>query len=255
VARLEPTFLIIGAPKSGTTSLYGYLAQHPTVRPAIAKELSYFDRWYDDRSYGWYLAHFPRRTPGASTGEATPSYLYDPAAPGRIRAHLPGVKLIAVLRDPVRRAYSHYAHAVDIGFERLPLDEAIRREAQRLETDAAGPSHGWPMFAHRRFGYRERGIYHRYLRRWIETFPRSQILVIDSERLRTDLHGTLSEVASFVGTDPWVPAETRDLNVRRYGAMPADIEAELRRFYEPHDRELRELTGQYFGWMQRASER
>lgn len=113
--RVLPDFLIIGAPKCGTTSLYGYLVQHPSVLPAMCKEVRFFDQ-FSHKPLGWYRGHFPTRWAvrraekdvggRVLTGEATPTYLMLDVAPGRAYDVAPEAKLIAVLRNPVDRAYS-----------------------------------------------------------------------------------------------------------------------------------------------------
>src|SRR5437762_6880111 len=105
-----PNFLILGAAKSGTTSLYHVLKQHPQVFVTEKKELHFFvkEHWYR-RGMRCYARHFaPARAEHRAVGEATPVYLCHPAAPHRIREHLPEARLIAIVRDPVQRAHSHY---------------------------------------------------------------------------------------------------------------------------------------------------
>src|SRR5438093_4320202 len=126
--RVLPDFLIIGAQRAGTTSLYRYLSRHPAVAPAVlAKGAHYFDTAFD-RGLPWYRGHFPTRMTAEriraregtfATGEGSPYYLFHPLAAERIAAALPGVKLVALLRDPVERASSHWVHEAERGFEQL----------------------------------------------------------------------------------------------------------------------------------------
>ncbi len=140
--RLLPDYLIIGAQRAGTTSLHRYLIQHPGVRTTLrTKGVHFFDTGYG-RGMSWYASRFPTRLTAwyvarrhgveLRTGEASPYYLFHPHVPGRVAEHLPQVKLIALLRDPVGRAYSHYQHEVARGFETLSFEEAIEAEAARL---------------------------------------------------------------------------------------------------------------------------
>lgn len=106
--RALPDFVVIGAQRSGTTSLFDYFLNHPQVRPALKKELHFYDL-HHERGVGWYRASFPRRrqlSNGRITGEATPNYLVHPLAPERLHAVTPNAKLIALLRNPTDRAHS-----------------------------------------------------------------------------------------------------------------------------------------------------
>ncbi len=107
-SRRLPDFIILGAQRAGTSSLYYYLSQHPQILPAVRKELHFFDDHYR-RGLGWYRSQFPTRgARGTITGEATPYYLSHPHAPARIQRLLPQARLIVLLRNPVERAISHY---------------------------------------------------------------------------------------------------------------------------------------------------
>jgi hypothetical protein len=129
-----PSVLIIGAQRSGTTSLFNYLVQHPDVLAPLGKESHYFDLRYA-RGVWWYRGRFPyahRLRRGALTLDASPYYLVHPLVPRRVAELLPGARLIALLRHPVDRAFSHYQHAVGDGRESLSFAEAIARERERL---------------------------------------------------------------------------------------------------------------------------
>jgi len=133
--RILPSFIIIGSTRSGTTSLYEYLENHPSVLPPVKKETGFFNYAYHNNS-NWYRLYFPTidekekaentRSNSVITGEATPSYLIDPRVPKRIMSLLPKVKLIVLLRNPIDRAISHYHLNVLLGIEKLSFDRAIK---------------------------------------------------------------------------------------------------------------------------------
>lgn len=151
-----PDFLIIGAQKGGTTSLYTYLCQHPRVVGASRIEVHFFDLAYD-KGWWWYRSHFPvhvfRRGERIVTGEASPYYIFHPLVPERVRKDLPNVKLVAILRNPVDRAYSHYQHVRRNGREPLSFEEAIEREPPRTEGEAEiiSSDDEYQSSAHRRY--------------------------------------------------------------------------------------------------------
>src|SRR5947209_8592328 len=131
--RPLPNFLILGAQKAGTTALYAYLRWHPEITGPSFKEVSFFDRHYA-RGERWYRAHFPaRRRP--FVGEASPSYLFHPLVPERVARLLPDARLVAILRNPVDRAFSHYQHEVSLGREPLSFEEAVAHEEERMRGE------------------------------------------------------------------------------------------------------------------------
>jgi hypothetical protein len=180
-----PTFLIIGAMRSGTTSLTRYLRPHPDVYMADRKELHFFD--FD---YGLGIERYRENFEGAgdalAVGEATPNYMYDGRAMERIAVSIPGARLVAILRDPVDRAYSHYWHNRSVGRESLGFAEALAAEQKRLSTDDPRARAHW--------SYVDRGRYHRQLLRVSELFPREALLVLLFDDLKdapSEVHRTL----------------------------------------------------------------
>ena len=258
--RLLPDYLIIGAQRSGTTSLYKYLAQHPAVGAAfLGKGAHFFDTNYTG-DLDSYRAHFPTRTyrwwvkvrRGADlvTGEASPYYLAHPHAPQRIAEALPDAKLIVLLRDPVQRAYSHYQHELARGFETLSFEEAIECEAERLagELDRMRADPSYNSFSYQHHTYLLRGRYAEQLEVWYSCFPERQLLVLPSEDFFADPDRTYRRVLAFLGVPPVSLAAYDTFNPRRYGEMtPAKRRRLTDYFAEPNQR-LYELVGTDFGW-------
>jgi len=202
-----PNFLIIGAMKAGTTSLYSYLAQHPQIYMSPVKEPRFFapeaqsgsscgsDRDTNDYAYvdqlDAYCALFSDVSGEIAIGEASPLYIYSPQAPEQIQHHIPDVKLIAILRDPAERAFSHFMHVWRSGRE--PFDdfaEALAAEEHRIQTN-------WSTLWH----YRQRGFYGEQLTRYFDRFSSSQIKVFLSEDLRLHPSKTLKEIFQFLEVD------------------------------------------------------
>ena len=229
VLRPLPNFLIIGAQKSGTTSLFHYICQHPRVFANDYKEIHFFDHHYQQGA-NWYRSHFPlagRLLPGRCMGEATPYYFCHPHAPRRIANLLPKVKLIAVLRNPVERAISHYFHEKKKGREQLPILEAMQQEEercagewQRLLEDASYFSQ-----AHQSFSYKQRGMYIEQLQCYWNFFSKEQILILESIRLFSQPQTVLKQVFTFLGIDSSVVIE--DVAVQNANpsksAAPAEV--------------------------------
>ncbi len=257
--RVLPDYVIIGAQKCGTSSLYRYLNEHPSVAPAAGKEVHYFD-WHFHRGPGWYRAHFPtalyrevfrvRTGQRLVTGEASPYYMFHPHVPKRIATLLPRVKLIALLRDPVERTVSAYHHQVRSGSEPLTLEEALDREQARLkpELDRIATDESYRSLVHRRFSYATRGIYADQLDAWFRVFPREQMLILRSEDFFDDPAGILVQTQDFLGLPRWAPAAFRRFNIGDYADVAPAMRARLTEYFAPHNRRLYELLGRDLGW-------
>jgi hypothetical protein len=253
-ARPLPDFLVLGAQKAGTTALYAYLRWHPAITGPSWKEVSYFDRHYA-RGASWYRGNFPlttwsrpsRRTGGIApiVGEASPSYLFHPQAPERVAGLLPEVRLIALLRDPVDRALSHYQHEVALGREPLSFEAALEQEEQRLEGEVermvADPryfSRAW--WDHT---YLARGRYAEQLERWLAVFPRDQVLVVASRDLAERPAETYAEVLRFLGAPPHLLGSFPRIFEREYAGMAAATRRSLEAYFAEPNRRLAALLG------------
>lgn len=196
-----PNFLIVGAARSGTTTLYSHLKDHPEVYlPANKRPEPHF--FLKAAEYAQGVAYYEQRFFSAwrnqrAVGEASTSYLFGPEVPKRVRSTLPDVKLICILRDPVERAFSSYWHTVKSGMETLSFDEAILREAERKDGMT-----GTAMGEIAPFAYAERGLYYRQLSRWLSEFPRSQMEIVIFDDFVADPNKVLSEITHFLDVSP-----------------------------------------------------
>jgi hypothetical protein len=265
-ARMLPSFLVIGAQRAGTTSLFDALRRHPDVRGPTAgedfvrlkKEVHFFDHRFDN-GIDWYRSFFPltfrrrmarRRGGDLVVGESTPYYLFHPEVPARVAATLPDVRLIAVLRDPVERAYSHYQHRRRAGYEKkLSFAEALAAEDRRLAggdelllTDKRYRRH------HYNHAYFRRGLYAEQLERWLALFPREQLLVLRSEDFFAQPAQIYDEVLDFIGVRPWQNKRFRHRNKASYAPIDPALRAELEERYAEPNARLAELLGRDFGW-------
>lgn len=196
-----PNFLIVGAARSGTTTLYSHLKDHPDVYlPANKRPEPHF--FLKTAEFAQGIAYYEQRFFSGwrnqrAVGEASTSYLFGRDVPKRIRSNLPDIKLICILRDPVERAFSSYWHTVKSGLETLSFEQAILREAARKNEMA-----GTALEEIAPFAYAERGLYHRQLSRWLSEFPRSQMKIVIFDDFVADPTGILREIARFLGVSP-----------------------------------------------------
>ena len=234
-----PDFLIIGAQKSGTTSLYDLLTQHPHVERAALKELNYFDRYFE-KGIEWYRSQFPlpklkgERKP--ITGEATPDYLFYPDAARRAAQVVPQARLIVLLRNPVDRAYSDYQQARRKGWETRTFEEAIEVEKAQLPASSK---------------YLSRSTYLDHLLRWSKHFADEQMLVLKSEDFFECTQDTMEPVLDFLELPTWEPEASEKRNRGKYEQeMHPATRQQLEEYFEPHNEKLYEHLGVEFEWQQ-----
>lgn len=190
-----PTFLGIGPGKAGTTWMYGLLDAHPEVCMSPAKETLYFTREFD-RGRDWYLSFFEGAEAYPASGEFSNTYVFSEEAPGRVRDYRADMQLITCLRHPVDRAFSHYLWLVRNGELEGEFGEALEVRPDLLT----------------------RGLYGRHLSRWLDHFPREQLLVLPFWQLEDDSRAFARRIFRFVGVDPefWPDvAEGRALGAAR----------------------------------------
>jgi hypothetical protein len=241
-----PEFLIVGGQRCGTTSLYRYLAEHPDVAPASGKELQYFSI-HAGRGERWYRAHFPVRPPTVRSFEASPYYLFHPEVPRRVAATLPAARFVALLRDPVERAYSHYLHTRPYGAEPLDFAAAVAAEEGRLTAALRdGPRTPAAHEALRNHSYLARGRYAEQLDRWYAQLPADRVLVLRSEDLYADPAAAYARVLRFLDLAPFTPAAFARHTRRVDGAdggFTDGLRADLADYFAPHNARLAELLG------------
>jgi hypothetical protein len=247
--RALPDAVILGAQKSGTSSLHYYLVQHPQVIAPLRKEVHYFDVGYR-HSEAWYRAHFGRRGEPGLNLDSSPYYLFHPAVPARLHSLLPEARLIVLLRDPVRRAYSHYWHERDKDRETLDFEAAIAAEPARLGDAEAALADGriGRSAAHQHFSYLARGRYAEQLERWFARFPREQFLVLRFEDLAREPLVVLNRTLGFLGLPAAQSVRSDARNTRRYAPMSEDTAGQLRAYFAPYNQRLEALLGQPMGW-------
>lgn len=261
--RPGPDLLVVGTKRGGTTFLWSTLQGHPQVMPMVprAKHLKschYFYRYFG-RSRAWYFGHFPtrwaRRRHAARHGralclEASPMYLFDPRVADRVAATLPRVRVVILLRDPVRRAFSHYQERCKAGVETLSFPEALRVEDLRLAGEESRMN-GQPRYYSRAwdwYSYRNRGEYADQVQRWFDALGRHRVLVVRSEDLYDDPARTLERIQRFAGLSHVdLPGRKRNASTDAERIDPV-TEARLRTHFASHNRRLATLLDTEVWW-------
>jgi hypothetical protein len=234
--------IVGGVQKAGTTSLFGYLSEHPQMAPPSVKETHFFD----DEAQNWSKPDYPRLESlfsediGIRIGfDVTPIYLFWPPSLERIKRYNPGIKLVFIFRDPIERAWSQWRMETDRHWEHLPFHLAIRQGRWRLkgvnQTDPAWRVHS----------YVERGFYARQLRRLFALFPQENVLLLRSLDLLSDHQGTLDAIARFLSIQPFPPLTPRMDRLGRKcenELRPEDV-AYLREIFYDDTVEFSKLSG------------
>ena len=246
--RALPNFIIIGTMRGGTSSLFRYLDYHPNIVPPLRKEIHYFDHDYRKGLY-WYKLFFPSNNEvnkmNKLTYEATPYYLFHPLVPERVHKMNPNIKLIILLRNPIKRAYSHYKYIYKLGLENLSFEDGIRKESERLEKDKQKMKqnpyyNGYHMRHH---SYLSRGIYVKQIKRWFNYFPKECFKIIRSEEFFSETQKTYDDVLNFLGLEEFELEEIRAFNASIHDEIPQNIHDQLKEFFFNYNEELNELIG------------
>jgi Sulfotransferase domain len=262
--RRGPDFVIIGAKRGGTTSLYHYLLEHPAIQPLFPgrqhiKGAHYYDSNYQ-RGLRWYRSHFPLQAGGrhivrpgrrpAIAGEASPYYLFHQLAAERLARDFPDVRIIVNLRDPVDRAYSHYKEQLSHGRETLSFEAALAAESDRLrgEAERIAAEPGYHSTAHEHLSYVAQSRYLDMLPRWFSLFPREQFHITASEDFYADPDRHVNDIWRFLGLPPRrLVSRARHNQQQAPGISPETRQSLLDAFAE-HNRGLEELLARPLPW-------
>jgi hypothetical protein len=258
--RILPDFLIIGAQKAGTTSLYNYLIKHPYIKGSFRKEVNYFDLNYS-KGLNWYRSFFPTKVmrffisnftnKKCISGEGSTFYLLHPYAAKRVYELLPHIKIIVLLRNPVNRTFSGYSHSVNTGSESLSFEEAIEKEDIRIKGEIEKIRHN-PNYRSTEFpgrAYKTRSIYVNQLKIWLNYFPKEQFMFIKSEDFFEDPQKILYEVFRFLNIPKFDINKFKVFMAETKGKkMNEDFKNKLKEFFKPYNQQLYELLERDFEW-------
>ena len=213
----KPNFIIIGAMKAATTSLYTYLRQHPDIFMSSVKEPMFFNNFNKENNYvikgrktkkieslKQYYNLFNAVKNETAIGEASPAYISDKNCPILIKDHLPNIKIIAILRQPIKRAYSNYLHAQRSGKEVInDFEKAFNEEKERIEKN-------WSPLYH----YKSKGFYFKQLNRYYNLFPKENIHIVLFEEIIKNPETVSKKIFNFLNvTDSFIPDFSKKTNV------------------------------------------
>ena len=256
--RVLPNFIVIGVGRGGTTSLYHYLNEHPCVIKSAYDELGFFDENFH-LGLNWYRSMFPtkflkkkiaKEFGKCLTYDVTPSYIRKPWVARRIKELFPEIKLIALLRNPVDKAYSHYHSSIKSGVQKPSFEEMVEEDIKTFQkfenTNSMIDDKYFRTYIEK--SYLGRGFYAQQLKIWFELFDRKQILILTSEELSTDTNKTMNKIFQFLDLPDYEIPDTTKHNTATYANMKIDTRKKLISFYSKYNQDLFKLLNQEFDW-------
>lgn len=248
--RNKPNFIIAGAMKSGTTSLFYDLIKHPQIVPPKnnVKELNFFNFWYPkstfNKGFDWYVDQFEDLNEGQITGEATTSYMFSSSIARCIRDNFPDMKVIFILRNPVDRTYSQYNHTKRKMIETLSFEDAIKAEENRLSLGRG--------FEKTYFSYLAKSRYSEQIYDWYTTLPNENLLVIQAEEYFNNPKEELQKVFKFLGVNSRFdasPFSHRNETEEKYkNKFDHNLRKRLENYFKPYNQKLYSIIGREFNW-------
>jgi hypothetical protein len=254
--RVLPQCFVIGVVRSGTTSLYHYLSQHPSIAPAAYDELGYFDDNYH-LGVNWYKSLFPtkftknriiKKHGKFLTYDVTPFYIYNPLVAKRIFESFPKAKIISNLRNPIDRAYSNYNDAVEMGDIKIPFEEVVQIAMDEIDKNKSKLNNEAYIVDTYYENILARGFYADQLKIWFKKFQKNQLLMVPSEDLAQKTDQILTKIFEFLDLPYFKIKDLTKQNKREYPSMKAETRKLLIEFYRPYNEKLYNLISQHFDW-------
>ena len=249
-SRVLPDFIIVGTVRSGSTSLYYNICQHPSVLSADQDEIGFFDSNYH-LGINWYRSMFPTRkqmesikkeTGFAITGEDTPFYFWKDEAAKRIYEMNKNLKIIIICRNPVDRAYSNYNLSVREKTEKLTFEEAIDKEIDFLDN------HSFRESIDQRRSYLAKGIYEKQIKIWFKLFSKEQIHIVSTEEMEKEPEKTLQKIFKFLKIPEHVIKNPQKQKAAKYEKMNDETRRKLLDFYEQPNEKFFKIIQKRFDW-------
>ena len=249
--RMLPDFIIIGAVRCGTTSLYYNICEHPKILSASYDEIGFFDVNYD-LGINWYRSMFPIKSRDSSsekylTGEDTPFYFWNESVAKKLKKDLPNVKLITILRNPVDRAYSNYNLGVRGGTENLSFEEAIDIEINALEKIEITRKNLVNLCTNPR-SYIIKSLYYEQMKIWTENISKNNLFVANTEMMLEKPEEILENIFKFLQISPYKIKNPQKRKNVQYLDMKDKTRKKLIEFFKPHNEQLYKLIGHEFKW-------
>ena len=250
--RTLPSFIIIGVKRCGTTTLFENLAEHPCIEKSSHDNIGFFN---DNFHLGinWYKSHFVtlnkkneiiKKFGKFATYDVTTSYIRNPELATKIKAEIPNCKIIAILRNPIDRAFSEYNE----NLKKKPNMDSFEKIILQELNDYRKISDEDINLIIKQLNLIGKGLYQRQLKKWFEMFSKESILILSTEEFEKNPDMTYSKIFHFLELPDHKIKNTKKFNKNLYSKMDGNIRKKLEEFFEPHNNELFNLINENFKW-------
>ena len=254
--RVIPDFLVIGAKRCGTTSLYQHLPEHPCISKSPHDNMGFFN---DNFHLGvnWYKSFFPttftRKKIKSKFGnflafDVTTKYMEEESTANNVYQTKPNMKIIIILRNPVDRAYSQYHLSVRQTAERRSFEDVVEENMNRLNKESHEHYEIKPKFSVKEDNYLKKGLYALQLRYWLKIFPRENILIVSTEEFESNQQIIYNKIFEFLNISKFEVKNTKKMEKGNYPPMKSETRNLLLDYFRQHNHELFELINIKFDW-------
>ena len=254
--RVIPDFLVIGAKRCGTTSLYQHLPEHPCISKSPYDNMGFFN---DNFHLGvnWYKSFFPTtftrnkiksKFGGFLAFDVTTKYMEEESTANNVYQTKPNMKIIIILRNPVDRAYSQYHLSVRQTAERRSFEDVVEENMNRLNKESHEHYEIKPRFSAKEDNYLKKGLYALQLRYWLKIFPRENILIVSTEEFESNQQIIYNKIFEFLNISKFEVKNTKKMEKGNYLPMKSETRNLLLDYFRPHNHELFELINMEFDW-------
>jgi len=254
--RVIPDFLVIGAKRCGTTSLYQHLPEHPCISKSPHDNMGFFN---DNFHLGvnWYKSFFPttftRKKIKSKFGnflafDVTTKYMEEESTANNVYQTKPNMKIIIILRNPVDRAYSQYHLSVRQTAERRSFEDVVEENMNRLNKESHEHYEIKPRFSAKEDNYLKKGLYALQLRYWLKILPRENILIVSTEEFESNQQIIYNKIFEFLNISKFEVKNTKKMQKGNYPPIKSETRNLLLDYFRPHNHELFELINMEFDW-------
>jgi hypothetical protein len=254
--RVIPDFLVIGAKRCGTTSLYQHLPEHPCISKSPYDNMGFFN---DNFHLGvnWYKSFFPttftRNKIKSKFGnflafDVTTKYMEEESTANNVYQTKPNMKIIIILRNPVDRAYSQYHLSVRQTAERRSFEDVVEENMNRLNKESHEHYEIKPKFSVEEDNHLKKGLYALQLRYWLKIFPRENILIVSTEEFESNQQIIYNKIFEFLNISKFEVKNTKKMEKGNYPPMKSETRNLLLDYFRSHNHELFELINIKFDW-------